>query len=230
MADQTEVSLITVSGQADGDGDGISIAGNIKNTNSVLDGHAEHGGNGVSLGEGGTIVGGMVNGHSVRGTGFKAGSGSTLDGVSVTGTTADGIGVDVSDLKERKGGTTITGEATGHGTSVQTEHDDGSRPDVVPPAPGGDTDKPATPDTTPPTDGDTDKHDSSAPELKPGTTEAVRQYIYEKQGVLSQPERLMNTVRVSGLRERSEPVNVEICTEGQCRQLNVGSVNEPARP
>lgn len=215
MADGTEVKQVTVSGEADGDG--ISVDGTIKSTKSVLDGHSKNR-SGVSLGENSSIDGGVVSGTSVNGAGFKAGSGSSLNNVRVTGTSVNGAGADVSSSLESTGVTTITENVTGPGTGGQTEPDDG-HPDIVPPAQGGDI-SPVLPDSTLP-----DEHDSPAQD-----TTGERPYIHEKESVLSQPERLMNTVRFSGLRESNEPVNVDICMDNQCRKLNVGMANGPARP
>lgn len=208
-----------VSGETD-TGTAVNILASLTaNEKTTITGTAEGTGTGVAVGPGSSVHKGTVHGISRKGTGFKAGSGSTLDSVSVKGTTESGVGADIADLKESTGGTTITGEATGHGSSVQTEHGNGSRPDIVPPAPGGDI-PPVTPDNTPPAGQDNPTQD----------TAAVREYIREKQKqeVLSQPERLNDMVRVLPLK-RNDPVDVEICLDGPCRKLSVGTLNELVR-
>ncbi|EHL2774285.1 filamentous hemagglutinin N-terminal domain-containing protein [Salmonella enterica subsp. enterica serovar Hvittingfoss] len=208
-----------VSGETDS-GTAVNILAPLTtNEKTTIDGTATGAGTGVAVGPDVSVRKATINAFSRKGTGFKAGSGSTLDSVSVKGKTESGVGADIADLKDRTGGTTITGEATGHGTSVQTEHGNGSRPDIVPPAPGEDT--PAVvPDNTPPAG-----HDDSVQD-----TAAVREYIREKQKqeVLSQPERLSDAVRVLPLK-RNDPVVVDICQDGPCRKLNVGTVSEPVR-
>ncbi|ECJ2224321.1 filamentous hemagglutinin N-terminal domain-containing protein [Salmonella enterica] len=208
-----------VSGETD-TGTAVNILASLTaNEKTIIDGKAEGTGTGVAVGPDASVRKGTINAFSRKGTGFKAGSGSTLDSVSVKGTTESGVGADIADLKESTGGTTITGEATGHGSSVQTEHGNGSRPDIVPPAPGGDI-PPVTPDNTPPAGQDNSTQD----------TAAVREYIREKQKqeVLSQPERLNDAVRVLPLK-RNDPVDVEICLDGPCRKLSVGTLNELVR-
>ncbi|ECI8026983.1 filamentous hemagglutinin N-terminal domain-containing protein [Salmonella enterica subsp. enterica serovar Ramatgan] len=208
-----------VSGKTDS-GTAVNILAPLTTSEkTTIDGTATGAGTGVAVGPDVAVRKATINAFSRKGTGFKAGSGSTLDSVSVKGKTESGVGADIADLKDRTGGTTITGEATGHGTSVQTEHGNGSRPDIVPPAPGEDT--PAVvPDNTPPAG-----HDDSVQD-----TAAVREYIREKQKqeVLSQPERLNDAVRVLPLK-RNDPVVVDICQDGSCRKLNVGTVSEPVR-
>ncbi|ELZ8475977.1 filamentous hemagglutinin N-terminal domain-containing protein [Salmonella enterica] len=208
-----------VSGETDS-GTAVNILAPLTTSEkTTIDGTATGAGTGVAVGPDVSVRKATINAFSRKGTGFKAGSGSTLDSVSVKGKTESGVGADIADLKDRTGGTTITGEATGHGTSVQTEHGNGSRPDIVPPAPGEDT--PAVvPDNTPPAG-----HDDSVQD-----TAAVREYIREKQKqeVLSQPERLNDAVRVLPLK-RNDPVVVDICQDGPCRKLNVGTVSEPVR-
>ncbi|HBJ5626494.1 TPA: filamentous hemagglutinin N-terminal domain-containing protein [Salmonella enterica subsp. enterica serovar Hvittingfoss] len=208
-----------VSGETDS-GTAVNILAPLTTSEkTTIDGTATGAGTGVAVGPDVAVRKATINAFSRKGTGFKAGSGSTLDSVSVKGKTESGVGADIADLKDRTGGTTITGEASGHGTSVQTEHGNGSRPDIVPPAPGEDT--PAVvPDNTPPAG-----HDDSVQD-----TAAVREYIREKQKqeVLSQPERLNDTARVLPLK-RNDPVVVDICQDGSCRKLNVGTVSEPVR-
>ncbi|MHC2121650.1 two-partner secretion domain-containing protein [Salmonella enterica subsp. enterica serovar Typhimurium] len=208
-----------VSGETDS-GTAVNILAPLTtNEKTTIDGTATGAGTGVAVGPDVSVRKATINAFSRKGTGFKAGSGSTLDSVSVKGKTESGVGADIADLKDRTGGTTITGEATGHGTSVQTEHGNGSRPDIVPPAPGEDTSA-VVPDNTPPAG-----HDDSVQD-----TAAVREYIREKQKqeVLSQPERLNDAVRVLPLK-RNDPVVVDICQDGPCRKLNVGTVSEPVR-
>ncbi|ECA5827032.1 filamentous hemagglutinin N-terminal domain-containing protein [Salmonella enterica subsp. enterica serovar Hvittingfoss] len=208
-----------VSGETDS-GTAVNILAPLTtNEKTTIDGTATGAGTGVAVGPDVAVRKATINAFSRKGTGFKAGSGSTLDSVSVKGKTESGVGADIADLKDRTGGTTITGEATGHGTSVQTEHGNGSRPDIVPPAPGEDTSA-VVPDNTPPAG-----HDDSVQD-----TAAVREYIREKQKqeVLSQPERLNDAVRVLPLK-RNDPVVVDICQDGPCRKLNVGTVSEPVR-
>ncbi|ELW7420969.1 filamentous hemagglutinin N-terminal domain-containing protein [Salmonella enterica] len=208
-----------VSGETDS-GTAVNILAPLTTSEkTTIDGTATGAGTGVAVGPDVAVRKATINAFSRKGTGFKAGSGSTLDSVSVKGKTESGVGADIADLKDRTGGTTITGEASGHGASVQTEHGNGSRPDIVPPAPGEDT--PAVvPDNTPPAG-----HDDSVQD-----TAAVREYIREKQKqeVLSQPERLNDTARVLPLK-RNDPVVVDICQDGSCRKLNVGTVSEPVR-
>lgn len=208
-----------VSGETDS-GTAVNILAPLTTSEkTTIDGTATGAGTGVAVGPDVAVRKATINAFSRKGTGFKAGSGSTLDSVSVKGKTESGLGADIADLKDRTGGTTITGEATGHGTSVQTEHGNGSRPDIVPPAPGEDTSA-VVPDNTPPAG-----HDDSVQD-----TAAVREYIREKQKqeVLSQPERLNDTARVLPLK-RNDPVVVDICQDGSCRKLNVGTVSEPVR-
>ncbi|EAB4413762.1 filamentous hemagglutinin N-terminal domain-containing protein [Salmonella enterica] len=208
-----------VSGETDS-GTAVNILAPLTTSEkTTIDGTATGAGTGVAVGPDVSVRKATINAFSRKGTGFKAGSGSTLDSVSVKGKTESGVGADIADLKDRTGGTTITGEATGHGTSVQTEHGNGSRPDIVPPAPGEDTSA-VVPDNTPPAG-----HDDSVQD-----TAAVREYIREKQKqeVLSQPERLNDTARVLPLK-RNDPVVVDICQDGSCRKLNVGTVSEPVR-
>ncbi|EAV3689549.1 filamentous hemagglutinin N-terminal domain-containing protein [Salmonella enterica] len=205
-----------VSGETD-TGTAVNILGSLNvSEKTIIDGKAEDTGTGVAVGPDASVRKGTINAFSRKGTAFMASSGSTLDSVSVKGTTESGVGADIADLKESTGGTTITGEATGHGTSVQTEHGNGSRPDIVPPAPGGHMSS-VIPDSTPPAG-----HDNAVQDTAAGD------YIHEKQAVLSQPERLKDAVPVFPL-ERNDPVVVDICQDGPCRKLDVGTMNEPVR-
>ncbi|ENQ3933514.1 hypothetical protein ACEF99_005517, partial [Salmonella enterica subsp. enterica serovar Newport] len=62
------------------------------------------------------------------------------------------------------------------------------------------------------------------------TANIIRQEAYQQQGVISNTERLKHPAVASGYRGQDKPVSVEICTNGECRQIDVGTVDVPVGP
>ncbi|EAA9297868.1 hypothetical protein ADQ49_26435 [Salmonella enterica subsp. enterica] len=59
---------------------------------------------------------------------------------------------------------------------------------------------------------------------------AIRQAANQEQAVVSQSERLKRPSVASGYRELDKTISVEICTEGQCRKLDVGPSSGSVSP
>ncbi|EMW0227428.1 filamentous hemagglutinin N-terminal domain-containing protein [Salmonella enterica] len=219
VADGTEATRVTLSGRAT-NGVGIRVKGALKNEDSVLDGQATGTGTGVELA--GPVSGGVVTGFSEKGTGITAGKGSKLDNVAVTGKTADGVGVELNGQPDITGGATVKGEVSGSGRAFRTEdddHDDWSDIPALTPdeqVPGGS--HPAWPDQ------DNGREESVFRELQERILQAE-----DSRASLYRPDRVKDVVRPSGYREQARPVSVDICTDGECRKLDVGQQDRPVR-
>ncbi|EAT4156854.1 filamentous hemagglutinin N-terminal domain-containing protein [Salmonella enterica] len=220
VADGTEATRVTLSGRAT-NGVGIRVKGALKNEDSVLDGQATGTGTGVELA--GPVSGGVVTGFSEKGTGITAGKGSKLDNVAVTGKTADGVGVELNGQPDITGGATVKGEVSGNGRVSRIEgdddHDDWSDIPALTPdeqVPGGS--HPAWPDQ------DNGREESVFRELQEHILQAE-----DSRASLYRPDRVKDVVRPSGYREQARPVSVDICTDGECRKLDVGQQDRPVR-
>ncbi|EFS2651472.1 filamentous hemagglutinin N-terminal domain-containing protein [Salmonella enterica] len=222
IADGTEATRVTLSGRAT-NGAGIRVKGALKSEGSVLDGQSTGTGTGVELA--GPVSGGVVTGFSQQGTGVTVGEGSKLDNVDVTGKTADGVAVDFNGQPDITGGTTVKGEASGSGRVFTTERDDdrddwSDIPSMTPDeqVPGGS--HPATPGQ----DKDNSREESVFRVLQEHILQAE-----DSRTSLYRPDRVRDVLRPSGYRNQERPVSVDICTDGECRKLDVGLQDRPVR-
>ncbi|HFW3091572.1 TPA: hypothetical protein ACIBE3_005349, partial [Salmonella enterica subsp. enterica serovar Reading] len=54
--------------------------------------------------------------------------------------------------------------------------------------------------------------------------------VYEKQSGVTRSDMVKNPVHTSGYREKVTPVYVEICSDGECRSLDVTKDTSSHRP
>ncbi|MLU20595.1 hypothetical protein DRK59_26980 [Salmonella enterica subsp. diarizonae] len=146
----------------------------------------------------------LVNSHVTNtGSAVITGSSESGDGVSLNGTVSGGglKGHSVSGA-----GLHITGDSQLNGVDVSSSSEHGQ--DVL-------------------VDGNSPSADSSLNE--PGLQDTARQVVYQQHGVISHTESQGHPVMTSGYRGQDKPVSVEICTDGQCRKLDAGSLLRPAQ-
>ncbi|EKC7222012.1 filamentous hemagglutinin N-terminal domain-containing protein [Salmonella enterica] len=221
--DVTEATRVTLIGRAT-NGVGIRVKGALKNDDSALDGQASGTGTGVALA--GPVSGGAVTGFSQKGAGVTAGEGIKLDNVAVLGKTVDGVGVEFNGKPDMTGGTTVKGYASGSGRAFRNvgddDHDDWSDIPSLPP------DVPVVPDVSHPASPGQDKENSREDALLRELQEHILQAGDSRES-LYRPGSLRDVVRPSGYRNQERPVSVDICTEGECRKLDVGLQDRPVR-
>ncbi|EGT7584695.1 filamentous hemagglutinin N-terminal domain-containing protein [Salmonella enterica] len=231
-ADGTKATRVTLIGRAT-NGVGIRVKGALKNDDSALDGQATGTGTGVVLA--GPVSGGAVTGFSQKGAGVTAGEGIKLDNVAVLGNTVDGVGVEFNGKPDMTGGTTVKGYASGSGRAFRNvgddDHDDWSDiPSLTPDAsvPSLPPDVPVVPDVSHPASPGQDKENSREDAVLRELQEHILQ-AGESRESLYRPGSLRDVVRPSGYRNLERPVSVDICTDGECRKLNVGLQDRPVR-
>ncbi|HCL5272336.1 TPA: S-layer family protein, partial [Salmonella enterica] len=232
VSGDTILTDVTLNGTTT-DGTGVDVNANLTNTGSTtVTGNASGSGNGVNLA--GNVTGGTVNGNAANGTGVNVSGDSTLTDVTLNGTTTDGTGVDVNANLTNTGSTTVTGNAAGSGAGVglngtvtggtltgnsvsgpglhvtgnstlngvnvstSSQSGPGMQLDGVLSTAGGTT-----------LNGEAQKDSAE-----------VRRQVFELQKQLSRTDTIRGAWRDSGYREQVKPVNVEVCTDGECRTLD----------
>ncbi|HFE6714951.1 TPA: filamentous hemagglutinin N-terminal domain-containing protein [Salmonella enterica subsp. enterica serovar Newport] len=104
----------SISGQS-GSGGGTLIVGTVAGKGDIT-GTSKGAGEGVILA--GNVTGGGIIGQSDGGAGLSISDDSTLTDVTASGFTVTGTGVHVKGNLVNKGGTTVTGAASGNGTGM----------------------------------------------------------------------------------------------------------------
>lgn len=243
VTDNSVLADATVSGETL-NGTGVHVTGNLTSTGATtVTGTSTGSGTGTILS--GNVTGGIVNGHSTDGTGVKIEQNITLDSVTVNGTSTSQNGVLVSGHVESTGTTMITGSSESDaGVRLNGTVSGGSLTGHSVSGPGvhvvGDSQLNGVEVKALSESGNTIQIDGS---LSSGgsslngqslsdivTANIIRQEAYQQQGVISNTERLKHPAVASGYRGQDKPVSVEICTNGECRQIDVGTVDVPVGP
>lgn len=208
----------TVTGSSSGNGTGMLLSGNV--TGGVMNGHSTDG-VGVNTVRDIVLNGVAVNGTSVSHNGVQVNSHVTNTGSAViTGSSESGAGVSLNGTVSggvlkghsvRGPGLHVTGDSLVNGVDVSSSSEQGAAVQM---------------------DGKLSSADSSlnGQELQDtATTDTLRQAVYQQQGVISHTERQKHPAMASGYRGQDKPVSVEICTDGQCRKLEAGTLLRPVR-
>ncbi|ELC2816079.1 hypothetical protein RIX35_005309 [Salmonella enterica] len=209
-----------IRGMATGDGTGITLGPDITVTDSRLYGEARSGGQGVKIEKGTRLFRTLINGRSAGGNGTVInGVVSSDSGSTITGNSETGAGVLLNgsltggSLLGHSGsgvGLQVMGSSQLSGVSVSASSKEGTplRVNGVLSMTGGSL---------------------NGQELD--NSSEKRQQVYEIQKRLSQNGHdLKQVLTYSGYRESDAPVKVEVCTDGQCRNLDAGTKDGPSRP
>ncbi|EEL2954546.1 filamentous hemagglutinin N-terminal domain-containing protein [Salmonella enterica] len=225
-------------------GTGVLVLGNLRNSgDTTVTGTSAGSGTGTLLS--GNVTGGVVNGNSADGVGVSIDRDITLQDVAVRGASVSQSGVLVSGNVSNVGTTEITGRSErgpgvtlngtvsggildGHSASGAGLHVTGDSQvnDVV-------VRSSSDAGTSMQVDGNLSSAGSSLNGrslLGTAVETAIRQAANQEQAVVSQSERLKRPSVASGYRELDKTISVEICTEGQCRKLDVGPSSGSVSP
>ncbi|WP_409528558.1 beta strand repeat-containing protein [Salmonella enterica] len=237
VAGKATLTNATVSGDAV-TGTGVHVKGDLVNNGSTtVTGTSSGNGTGTLLS--GDVAGGVVNGHSTDGVGVSTDRNVTLADVAVNGTSVSYSGVLVNSHVTNTGSAVITGSSeSGDGVSLNgTVSGGGLKGHSVSGAGlhitgdsqlnGVDVSSSSEHGQDVLVDGNSPSADSSLNE--PGLQDTARQVVYQQHGVISHTESQGHPVMTSGYRGQDKPVSVEICTDGQCRKLDAGSLLRPAQ-
>ncbi|EAB2297751.1 S-layer family protein, partial [Salmonella enterica] len=229
------LSDISVNGTAK-NSNAVSINGTLTNTNVSIFGNATGSGKGVYLN--GTIAGGNIIGESTTGPGVGVSSSTHVSSnTRIRAMTRSLFGkamVLEGDVKLPEGTATIVltdeqtiqqalndflksqeftdyvktllGNKGDTGTQVPPGATDGGQP-IAPTEPGG-----------------------SGGDITPPFPASLSRAVYEQQSRVTRSDQLKSPVQSSGYREPSLPVKVEICSDGECRSLDVGEGDIPNSP
>lgn len=233
----TTLKNATVSGSTES-GKGVDIAGALTSTGrTTVIGTASGTGTGTLLS--GDVTGGVVNGHSADGVGLGIDREVTLTDVAVSGTSVSHSGVQVNSHVLNTGSASITGRSdSGAGVSLNGTVSGGvleghsvSGPDMYIAgdnnANGVDVSSSSEQGPAVQTDGSPSPAGSKQ---DTATTQSFRQASYLLQGVISHTDRMKHPGALSGYRAQDKAVDVEICTEEECRKLDVDPLSGPVSP
>ncbi|AXC66969.1 hypothetical protein DOE63_16410 [Salmonella enterica subsp. diarizonae serovar 59:z10:-] len=234
ISDNSTLSDVDVSGNTV-TGTGVHVKGNLaSNSTTTVAGTASGTGTGTLLS--GDVTGGVVNGHSADGVGVATDRDVTLTDVAVSGTSVSHSGVQINSHVSNAGSASITGSSeSGAGVSLNGTVSGGVLKGHSLGGPGlhvtvdshvNGVDVSSSSEQGPAVqmDGTLSTSDSSLNgQHLPDTAvvDVVRQAAYQQQGVISHTERQEHPVDKS--------VSVEVCTDGQCRKLDVGTLLRPVR-
>ncbi len=240
--DGSTLTDVTVSGNT-ATGTGVHVKGNIvSNSNMTVAGTASGTGTGTLLS--GDVTGGVVNGHSTDGIGVATDRDVTLTDVAVNGTSVSHSGVQINSHVSNAGSASITGSSErGAGVSLNGAVSGGVLKGHSVRGPGlhvtdksylNSVDVNSLSEQGPSVQMDgklltSDSFLNGQPLHDTVDVDAIRQAVYQQQGVIANIEHMKHPTMASGYRELDKPVSVEICIDSKCNRLDMGTLLGPVR-
>ncbi len=203
----------SVAGSSD-TGSGAVVEGNI-NSNGQISGTSNKG-DGLNLNA--TVSGGgKLTGSSVDGTGAHVSGNSTMSGGSLSGSTTNGSGLHLDGDLKHTPDTSISNNVVAGGRG-QESTGEGDIIEVKPPVEPDNPDTPVQPDN--PDEKPSNPVHPEVPDVDK-QAEKMMSVISRQQVITAQKLHRGTVLQTSGYRPSDEPVEIEVCVDGECQSTNV---------